>query len=75
MVLQEKGSLTKLRVSPSKYQFSKALEGTCASLKYLAQAAATVHRSRRHYSSPTDRPNYRPSFSSSPNGPQSLQKV
>lgn len=76
MVLQGKGSLTKLKVSPSKYQFSEALEGTCASLKYLVQAAAaTVHRSGRHYSSPTDRPNHRLSFSSSPNGPQSLREV
>lgn len=46
MVLQGKGSLTKLRIPFSKYQFSEALEGTYAALKYLAQTAATVHRSR-----------------------------
>lgn len=46
MALQGKGSLTKLRTSFSKSQFSEALEGTYASLKYLAQTAATVHRSR-----------------------------
>jgi len=36
MALQGKGSLTKLRVSFSRYQFSEALEGTYASLKHLA---------------------------------------
>lgn len=46
MALQRKGCLTKLRKPLSKYQFSEALEGTYASLQYLAQTAATAHRSR-----------------------------
>lgn len=35
MELQGKGRLRKLRISFGKYQLSEALEGTCASLKYL----------------------------------------
>lgn len=35
VALQEKGRLRKLRISFSKHQLSEALEGTCASLKYL----------------------------------------
>lgn len=44
--IPRKGASCKAQDVFQQHQLRDALEGTCASLKYLAQAAATVRRSR-----------------------------